>query len=98
MSHEKKYPDICKHALFMISLFGSTYLWEQVFFYMKYTKLTERSQLSDSHLENSLRVPMTTFELDIMKLVRSMSSIALMFELEINHDFSNCFYNGLMPT
>ena len=67
----EKYPGICKHAMFMISLFGSTYLCEQVFSRMKYTKSPERSQLSDSHLEDSLRVATTTFEPYIMKLARS---------------------------
>ena len=67
----EKYPCICKHAMFMISLFESTYLYEQVFSRMKCTKSPERSQLSDSHLEDSLRVAATTFELDIMKLVRN---------------------------
>ena len=67
----EKYPGICKHAMFMISLFGSTYLCEQVFSRMKYTKSPERSQLSDSHLEESLRVATTKIETDIMKLVGS---------------------------
>ena len=67
----EKYPGICKHTMFMISLSGSTYLCEQVFSRMKYTKSSERSQLSDSHLEDSLRVATTTFEPDIMKLARS---------------------------
>ena len=47
----EKYPVICKHAMFMISLFGSTYLCEQVFSRMKYTKSPTRSLLSDSHLK-----------------------------------------------
>ena len=55
----------------MISLYESTYLYEQVFSRMKHTKSLERSQLSDSHLEDSLRVATTTFEPDIMNLVRS---------------------------
>ena len=67
----EKYLGICKHAMFMISLFGSTYLCEQVFSRIKYTKSPERFQLSDSHLEDSLRVATTTFEPDIMKLARS---------------------------
>ena len=66
----EKYPGICKHAMFMISLFGCTYLREQVFSRMKYTKSTARSLVSDSHLEDSLRVATTTFRSDIMKLVR----------------------------
>ena len=65
------YPGICKHAMFMISLFGSTYLCERVFFKMKYTKSPARSLLSDSHLEDSLRVATTTFEPDVIKLVRN---------------------------
>ena len=67
----EKYPGICKYAMFIISLFGITYLCEQVFFRIKYTKSPARSLLSDSHLEDSLRVATTTFEPDIIKLVRN---------------------------
>ena len=67
----EKYPGICKHAMFMISLFGSTCLCKKVFSRMKYTKSPTKSLLSDSHLEDSLRVATTTFEPDIMKLVRN---------------------------
>ena len=67
----EKYPGIFKYAMFMILLFGSTYLCKQVFCRMKYTKSLERSQLSDSQLEDTQRVATTTFEPDSMKLVGS---------------------------
>ena len=68
---QEKYSSICKHAMFMISLFESTYLCEQAFSIMKYTKFPERSLLSDSHLEDSLRVATTTFEPNVLRLVRN---------------------------
>ena len=70
----EKYPGICKHAMFMISLFGSTYLCEQVFSRMKYTKSPARSLLSDSHLEDSLRAATMTFKPDIIKLVQTRNA------------------------
>ena len=39
-----------------MSLFGSTYICEQLFTKMKHTKSKTKSRLTDCHLENSLRV------------------------------------------
>ena len=50
-------PDVTKDiARKKMSLFGSTYICEQLFTKMKYTKSKTRSRLTDCHLENSLRV------------------------------------------
>ena len=78
----------------MILVFETFYLCEQVFSWMKHTESPARSMPVDSHLEDCLRVVTTTFKPGIMK--QEMPSIALMVELEINFDFSNCFYNRLM--
>ena len=53
---EKKHPGICLHAMFMISLFGNTYLCEQAFSNMKYIESPEKSLVSDNHLKDSLRI------------------------------------------
>ena len=44
------YPEIYNHALRMVSLFGSTYLYEQFFSEMKYTKNKYRTVMTDAHL------------------------------------------------
>ncbi|XP_041419118.1 general transcription factor II-I repeat domain-containing protein 2-like [Xenopus laevis] len=64
-----KYPSLHNHALFMSSLFGSTYICEQLFSRMKHTKSKIRTKLSDEHLENSLRIATTSMEPDIDALV-----------------------------
>lgn len=64
-----KYPSLHNQAVFMTSLFGSTYICEQLFSRMKYTKSKTRSKISDEHLENSLRIATTSMEPDIEALV-----------------------------
>lgn len=64
-----KYPSLHDQALFMASLFGSTYICEQLFSRMKYTKSKNRSKISDEHLESSLRIATTSIEPDIEALV-----------------------------
>ena len=54
-----KYPLLHNHALFMSSLFGSTYIWEQLLSKMKPIKSKIRTKISDEHLENSLRIATT---------------------------------------
>ena len=64
-----KYPTLHNHALFMTSLFGSTYICEQLFSRMKHTKSKNRSKISDEHLENSLRIATTSIEPNIDGIV-----------------------------
>lgn len=71
---KEKYPAIHKHALFMISLFGSTYICEQLFSRMKHTKNKNRTRISDDHLENSLRIATTSIEPNIRALVSKKQS------------------------
>lgn len=65
----EKYPALYNHALFMSSLFGSTYICEQLFSRMKHTKSSIRSKISHDHLENSLRIATTSIKPDIDSLV-----------------------------
>uniref|UniRef100_H2YR08 HAT C-terminal dimerisation domain-containing protein n=1 Tax=Ciona savignyi TaxID=51511 RepID=H2YR08_CIOSA len=53
---EESFPKIKDLARKKMSLFGSTYICEQLFTKMKHTKSKTRSRLTDCHLENSLRV------------------------------------------
>ena len=48
---EDKYPNIRKCATFLTALFGSTYLCESAFSYMKIIKFKNRSTMTDEHLE-----------------------------------------------
>ena len=53
-----------------MSLFGSTYICEQLFTKMKHTKSKTRSRLTDCHLENSLRVAASSIAPKIDTLVK----------------------------
>ena len=55
-----------------MSLFRSTYVCEQLFSKMKYTKSKTRSSLTDCHLENNLRVATTTISANIDFLVNNI--------------------------
>uniref|UniRef100_A0A8D8YPU5 General transcription factor II-I repeat domain-containing protein 2A n=1 Tax=Cacopsylla melanoneura TaxID=428564 RepID=A0A8D8YPU5_9HEMI len=69
---QEKYPLLRKNALRISSLFGSTYICEQLFSQMKITKSKIRTRLSDGHLENSLRIATTKLQPNIVKLVDAM--------------------------
>jgi len=58
----EKYPLLHSHALLMSSLFGSTYICEQLFSNMKNRKNNIAPKISDEHLENSLRMTTTSTE------------------------------------
>ena len=59
------YPGIKRHAVFMTSLFASTYLCEQVFTRMKHVKCMTRLHIIDRHLETLLCVVTFCFVHDI---------------------------------
>ena len=63
------YPLPHNHALFMSSLFGSTYICEQLFSGVKHIKSKIRTKISDEHLENSLTIATTSIEPDIHAVV-----------------------------
>lgn len=71
---KEKYPAIYKHALAMISLFGNTYVCEQLFSRMKHIKSKERTRITDEHLENCLRLATTSVEIDINELSSAKQS------------------------
>ena len=64
---KEKYQRIHRLAVFVTSLFGSTYLCEQVFSRMNHVKSPVRSLLSDSHMENSLRIATSSILPNIAK-------------------------------
>jgi hypothetical protein len=70
----EKYPGINRHALRFASVFGSTYICEQVFSRMKHVKCATRTRITDSHLESSLRVATTSVKPDIGCIFRETSA------------------------
>ncbi|KAK6487797.1 general mRNAion factor II-I repeat domain-containing protein 2B-like, partial [Huso huso] len=66
-----KYPAIRKHAQRMFSLFGNTYICKQTFSLMKLNKSRLRGSLSDSHLQDVLRLSVSQLRPDVEKIMRS---------------------------
>lgn len=66
------FPNLRNHALKMMSLFGSTYLCEQLFSQLNYLKIKTRSRLTDNHLNNVLKVSISNIKPDVEKLVKNM--------------------------
>ena len=62
MLPKQKYPKLRKHGLFFATLFGSTYICEQVFSRMKYVKSKYRTRLTDLHLKSVLRCSTTKYQ------------------------------------
>ncbi len=62
------YPNIKRHAMKMSTLFGSTYICEKTFSFMKLMKTQKISRLTDEHLHQSLRLAVTGMEPDIEHL------------------------------
>ncbi len=62
---KETYPNIKRHAMKMSTLFGSTYVCEQTFSFMKLMKTPMRSRLTDENLHQSLRLAVTGLEPDI---------------------------------
>jgi len=69
MSSEK-FPKLKKNAVLIISLFGSTYVCEQMFSRMKHVKNKIRSSITDGHLEQCMQLATASLEADIYFLVR----------------------------
>lgn len=67
-----RYPLLRRHGLVYSCLFGSTYICEQVFSRMKYTKSKYRTRLTDSHLVDILRCSTTKLQPKISFLARNM--------------------------
>ena len=52
--NREKYPSVTKCSEYIYSCYGSTYLCESAFSYLKLTKTKQRSVLTYSHTEDSL--------------------------------------------
>lgn len=65
----QRYQLIKKNALQVMSMFGSTYMCEQLFSIMKINKNELRSNLTDEHLNSILKINSTHLNFDINALV-----------------------------
>ena len=68
MREEDSYPMLIDHAKKMANIFGSTYVCEQLFSKMKFTKNKMRTNLTDDHLNESLRLATSSLNPNIEKL------------------------------
>ncbi|XP_073687696.1 general transcription factor II-I repeat domain-containing protein 2A-like [Garra rufa] len=64
------FPILRRHALKFASLFGTTYCCEQFFSKLTLAKTRFRSRLTDSNLENQLRVASSSLPSDIKRLTK----------------------------
>jgi hypothetical protein len=67
---KETYPAVYKHAPFMVSLFGSTYLCEQFFSRMKHAKSKYRTTMTDDHLAQQLRIACSVTRPNIDRIVK----------------------------
>ncbi|KAK1889551.1 General transcription factor II-I repeat domain containing protein 2A [Dissostichus eleginoides] len=62
------YMNMKKYAFGVLSIFGSTYLCEQIFSSMNYIKSKYRSRLTDDSLRSCVKIKVTSYSPDIEKL------------------------------
>ena len=72
--NRETYPNITKCNEFINSCFGSTYLCESAFSYLKFTKNKQRSLLTDSHTEDSLKLALSGYTPNYERLVEDMQT------------------------
>ncbi|XP_025196338.1 zinc finger BED domain-containing protein 5-like [Melanaphis sacchari] len=68
-----KYKTIQKCAHFLLTMFTSTFLCETSYSKMKYAKNVYRNRLTDSHLDDLLRVACSNYKPDLSKIVKELS-------------------------
>ena len=68
---DENYLNLVENAKIMISIFGSTYICEQLFSKMKFTKSKLRTKLTDSHLDGILCLTTSSLKPNIQKLVQN---------------------------
>ena len=58
----------------ILLMFGLTYLCEQLFYSMKFTKNKLRTKITDNHLNDVLKIAYSSISPDISKLAQKKSS------------------------
>jgi hypothetical protein len=71
---KEKYTNLKRCSEYIHSCFGSTYLCESAFSYLKLAKTKFRSRLTDSHTGNSLRLSLSGYTPIYEKLVKEMKT------------------------
>lgn len=74
---EENFPNMRRHAQKMLVLFGSTYICEQTFSLMKFTKSRYRSCLTGDHLSALLRIFTSDMQPDFDALVKAQERLDL---------------------
>ena len=72
---EENFPNMRRHAQKMFVLFGSTYICEQTFSVMKFTKSRYRSSLTDEHLSAVLCISTSDIQPDFDGLVKAQQRL-----------------------
>ncbi|KAK0148945.1 General transcription factor II-I repeat domain-containing protein 2A [Merluccius polli] len=67
----KDFPNLRRHAQRFAAVFGTTYCCEQFFSKLTLAKTRFRSRLTDSNLENQLRVASSSQPADLARLIRA---------------------------
>ena len=60
---------LVNHARMLTAYFGSTYMCEQLFRKMNFAKCKTRTQLSDAHVEGTLRLASSQLQWDIQHII-----------------------------
>ena len=69
--HVNKFPNTKKLALFVLTMFGSTYTCESSFSHMNAIKTSSRASLTNEHLHHCLRVALTSYEPSFSSIAQS---------------------------
>ena len=72
---EENFPNMRRHAQKMLVLFGSTYICEQTFSVIKFTKSRFRSSVTDDHLSAVLRISTSDIQPDFDALVKAQQRL-----------------------
>ncbi|GAB1869456.1 General transcription factor II-I repeat domain-containing protein 2A [Camponotus japonicus] len=71
---DETYPNLRKIGLFVLTMFGSTYVCEATFSKMNYVKNKFRSRLTDRHLEDCLIAATTSYNPEFTKIIKDSKS------------------------
>ncbi|KAM8939336.1 general transcription factor II-I repeat domain-containing protein 2-like [Pelodytes ibericus] len=69
----EKYPEISTYVAMLWAMFGSTWLCESTFSFMKLLKSKLRATLSDVNLESEIRCALTEYTPEFSKIIQSVS-------------------------
>lgn len=74
LKNQKSYPKLRNYAARILSMFGSSYVCEQMFSTMNINKSKHRSRLTDEHLQSILKINTTSLTPNIEEIMKSKRS------------------------